>query len=399
MRTDTAMTKLAPAAVLLTLLAVVPAGAETQETDAITLGSMAERADFVGLAEAVAPAEGEGTWTLRVTERWRGSGVPLEIRLRTRPAGLLVGAEYMVLAAAGEDAVYTPLSSTYGVRKTAGEEAAPLVAYTRAYVASLGAPEREEDASALRAHLVSSLASESSGVPFSAGRDLLRRTDLHAALTNAQRAEVSTAIARPRKPDADLASILLAGVLGDDRADAALVARLLDPSSRHLRRHITHSLALRATPALVQTLVGELKGATTAQRQDIANALGRLERPEALAQLLLFLRDPSVEVRVESAHGLGLLARAVRRAPADDAVPLDAERSHLDAAREPLRTVVNTAKSQNERKAAVWALAQIDTPESWALVRKMAAEHAHEDVRRFATQYLSRPRVALLLAD
>ena len=57
----------------------------------------------------------------------------------------------------------------------------------------------------------------------------------------------------------------------------------------------------------------------------------------------------------------------------------------------------STARTINERKAATWALAQIDDEDAQAALRRLEREHPNADVRRFAERYRERPRLSLIL--
>ena len=101
------------------------------------------------------------------------------------------------------------------------------------------------------------------------------------------------------------------------------------------------------------------------------------------------------DVRVEAAHSLGLLARVVR-APRPGADP-EAPREKLGDALNPLTAAVAVARTEHEKRALVWALAQIDVADSWAALRALRDEAADARVREIAAQYLSHPRVELIL--
>jgi HEAT repeat protein len=272
----------------------------------------------------------------------------------------------------------------------------PLVEYARRYAATLTKDGAVANAPDLAALLVESLSSRASGVPACAGLDLVRHEELVAALTPAQREAVDAAVAVPRKADLDLAAVVdAAGVAGTNASDATLVARLLESSTRALRLNLTAAMRRHARPELVVLLASKLADATPQQRADLVNAMGRLDRREAAPHLAKALDDAEKDVRVEAAHSLGLLARAVR-APAEG-TDAEAPRDKLAAALAPLVTAAGAAKTEHEKRAACWAIAQIDTAESWAALKKLRDEAADPRVREIAGQYALRPRVELIL--
>jgi hypothetical protein len=394
---------------VLALSAALTAHADLVETSSVTLGAMSERADLVVLAEAApnsAAKDGRIAWTFRVSESLREpkAAADLRVLLAATRAGespavvVQAGGSHLLFLRSIGGGDYEPIAEPWGLRNAAETEVRPLVEYTRRYAATLardGTVAKPDDLAAL---LVESLGSRSSGVPACAGLDLVRHEEIVAALTPAQRQAVDAALAVPRKGDLDLASIIdAAGAAGTTASDTSLVARLLDPSTRSLRLNITAALRRHARPELVTALAERLADATATpqQRADIVNALGRLDRREASPHLVKGLGDAEAIVRVEAAHSLGLLARAVR-APADDA-DADAPREKLSGALDPLVAAVGTAKSESEKRSLCWSVAQIDTPESWAALKKLRDEAKDARVREIAGQYVLHPRVELIL--
>lgn len=395
-------------AAVLVSVAALAARAESVDVDGVTLGAMTERADAVVVAEAAeAPADGRA-WRLRVVEVLRGAldgpDVDVDVRAgayahhRPAPLPLRAGRPYLLFleARTGRGGVFTPLELPWAARDTTDAGVAALLDYTRRYASAFrldGTLERPRDLVQL---LVESLGARASGVPACAGRDLLRHAELVPLLTDAQRRAVDAAVAAPRKADADLAAILdAAGVAGTPACEPALVARLLDPATRHLRMNVTAALRRHARPETVGLLASKLDGADPAQRADLVNALGRLDRAETAPFLLDALSDAESPVRVEAAHSTGLLARAVR-AP-KPGVDVEAPREKLTAAEAPLLAALAAAKSETEQRALAWALAQIDTQEAWTGLKRLRDEAKDARVRELCAYYLLHPRVELIL--
>ncbi|MCE9635563.1 MAG: hypothetical protein K8T90_07655 [Planctomycetes bacterium] len=429
--------------------------AETKETDAISLGALTERAGMVALVRVLdrvsaggpegSPTAGVEVWRVHVEEALRVAGSAtlmdppgggdVDVAIAVGRAPVAKGGTFLAFLQRTERG-WSTLELPWAFRTTAEPGVAALVEYTRGYALRLGPDNRAADAEAMAAHLVAGLASSASGVPFSAGRDLLRHDEVQAALTPAHRAQLTAALAVPRKSDDDFASIVLAaGRLGGPGTDDVLVDRLMDTALRPQRRNVVSAMAHRASSSLVSLLAARLAAIRTADaaqpdpsvpsgaivaaanarranRADIANALGRIARPECESPLLELVADTEPAVRVEAAHGLGLLARAVREpqpsaAPgaAPNAAPNtapntapDAPRAKLTGALEPLVALATRAATENERLASTWALGQIDTQPAWDALRKLAKDHPEPRVRDLARQILERPRVALLLA-
>lgn len=387
---------------LVVAAAALTARAESVDADSVTLGAMAERADVVVVADAPAapvPAD-ERFATFRLVEALRGDAKTAEIRVlveqRGRQPALHAGARYLIFLRSAGAGRFEPVALPWGMRDTTESDVLPLVDYTRRYAAALAAYGAVAKPADLLALLVESIASPSSGVPTCAGRDLVRHEELVASMTDAQRLAVDAALAAPRKGDADLAAIIdAAGVAGTSASDAALVARLLDPATRHLRMNITAALRRHARVEVVSLLASKRDAADAAQRADMVNALGRLDRREAEPFLLEALVDSEQGVRLEAAHSVGLLARAVR-AP-KDGVDVEAPREKLTAAQAPLVAALAAAKSDTEQRALVWALAQIDTQEAWAEMKRLRDEAKDARVRELCAYYVLHPGVELIL--
>jgi HEAT repeat protein len=379
------------------------ARAESTEVESVALGALVERAEAAVVAVAVdetpEPDSTSSVWTFRVEEALRGAAKDQILRVRLPVGRTPVAREgrFLAFLRPGDLGTWAPLELPWALRPTVETGVAPLVEYARTYAACLAIDGTVARGDALVAHLVASLGSDASGVPSSAGRDLLRREEELAPLvTPAQRDAVTVALRRPRRPDHDFAAVVLAaGAFGGAGADDLLVERLLDPSLRTARRHVVQALARRASGELVRTLAGRIAAADAAQRADLANALGRLRRADAEGALVRLVADDEAAVRVEAAHALGLLARAVRepRPGVDPAAP----RPRLTAALTPLLAALERSVTRNERRATLWAIAQIDVPSAWDALRAVAKDSADAGTREIAAQVIARPRTALVL--
>jgi len=382
------------------------ARAESTDIDAVTLGAMTERADVVVVADASAAAtsvaDDSATWTFHVSDVLRAPAVAADLRVvvpvgaRANGTSVRPGAPHLLFLAAAQDGSYRPLALPWGMRDASGGAVKPLVEYARRYGATLGPDASIAKPDELLALLVESFASPSSGVPGTAGRDLLRHQEIADRATPAQRQAVVAALARPRKGDLDLAGIIdAAGVMGGAAADDVLVARLVDPATRHLRLNVAAALHRHARPELADLLAARLTGATAQQRADVVNALGRLELRAAAPRLVAALADDASIVRVEAAHSLGILARAVR-APKAENEP-EAPREKLDDAVTPLTDAASRAANESEKKSVLWALAQIDAPDAWTALKRLRDESKDDRVRELAGEYVLHPRVELIL--
>jgi hypothetical protein len=393
--------------VLAALAAAFAARADSVETSSITLGAMAERADLVVVADAApepVTKDGRVVWTFHVSESLREPKAAPDLRVvlaataagKTPDVVVQPGVSHLLFLRSLGGGDFEPVAVPWGLRNATDAEVRPLVDYTRRYAAALsggGAVAKPADLAAL---LVESLASRSSGVPFCAGLDLVRHEEIVAALTPDQRETIDLALARSRKGDMDLASIIdAAGVAGTGASDALFVARLLDPATRHLRLNLTAALHRHAKPSLVTKLADKFADATPQQRADLVNALGRLDLRDAEPHLLKALADTEPDVRAEAAHSLGLLARAVR-APKDGG-DVEAPREKLSDALDPLVAAVAAAKTEHEKKSLCWSIAQIDTADAWAALRKLRDEAEDPRVRELAGNYVLHPRVDLIL--
>ena len=129
-------------------------------------------------------------------------------------------------------------------------------------------------------------------------------------------------------------------------------------------------------------------------------ALGVVGTKESVPAVRSCLGDEEVVVRVEAAHALGLIARTVRAAggATDGATVLATDGEAGVDGCEDLVHIAAHAKSDDELRAALWALAQLDTRDAWSALRAVVADDKRTDLaRRTAAEYLARPRVSLVL--
>jgi len=371
---------------------VPPAGAraETVPLDSLTVGSLVERSDAVVIVTAQAadddrspspPAGGEGgdavERTFAVTETLRGTvgddSVSVTLPVRTGGAeAVRQGERYLAFLVRRGTGDWTTLPLPWGLRSLADPDVSPLADYARTFASCLGPDGRVARPAELAEALVVGLASDASGIPFCAGRDLLRHgEELGPGLTSAQRIRVTDALRRPRKIDQDFVAIALAaGEFGGPGTDGALVDRLLQDDVRPQRLNVVDALRRCADTSTVARLVDEMEGAHDARRADLANALGRLGLREAVPSLVRLLGDPATAVRVEAAHSVGLLARDLRAVrPGDDP---EAARPRLVEALDGVLALTRSATTDNERRASLWALAQLDFPAAWDALRRIA---------------------------
>jgi HEAT repeat protein len=144
--------------------------------------------------------------------------------------------------------------------------------------------------------------------------------------------------------------------------------------------------ALRDDGATARTLA-RLDGADAALRESLVLTLGVLGDATAVDEVRRRLSDDDAAVRTQAAHALGRIARAVRSREPDARVEGVVQLVALAA----------RARTANEQKAATWALAQLDRPEAYAQLRRLAETDPRDDVRRHARRYLEKPRVSLIL--
>lgn len=378
---------LAPA--LLALCATVRA--ESHDASTVALGYLTEHADLAVVATA-GPETRPGRVAFTVADVLRGTvnDAAIVVSRRDGEATYPVGTRYLAfLRRDGES--WRPLSRTFGMRiarETGPESRFPGI--VRAIAATLGenravaAPER------LRALLVQWMADADPGIALSAALDFDRHDALHAGLTEEQRARILDAYRRcPVGKDTKRALAHAVAATADPAAAALLVSSLKDPRAREIRIAVGAALRRLADPAASRLLIEFLKTARPVQRADTLTVLGFLGTKEAALAARDHLGDAARDVRVTAAHVLGLAARALRTRESETKVDI--------AGQAQLEKLLANAVHENEMRAALWALAQLDRPAAYDVLRKAAQDDPRATVRRYAARYLKAPRQSLLL--
>lgn len=379
-----------------------PARAETHDAASVALGWQLEHADAVVVGavtredrdaaaetrtievrvdENVAGTSAAGT-VVTVTFADHGLGTPWDTRVPVllflrREAGL-----------PGAPARWLPVSGAFSVRPLASGTAEArfpaLVGQLRDAMA---------DPAALRALLVAWMEDSDPGVAWSAATDFVRHEELHAGLSDPERARIVAAFAR--QPIGKTTKETLAYAAAATRTPSAVRALadslLLDGSLR-IRSAVGEALRRMDTPAAETELASRLAGARPDQQASLLAALGVAGSGSAAPAAQSLLASADGAVRIEAAAALGGMARnARRRDPAARlgvAAALDARLTAKDAASLPA----------DEVRAVLWALAQLDESEGYAALRTFEKSSAPGTLRDYATQLLARPRLSLVLA-
>ncbi len=375
----------------LLLLLAAPAEAHTYPPEAVALGAQTERAELVAVGTLrVVSAEGmRYSAEFSVEETIRGDlpvGATVEVhypRDGATPPWREGQSHLLFLVREPKEGAWLPLVGPSSIRPV------PVMGPSRRHVlmvrriaASLSSPEL------LLALFVDWMEEEDSGVAWTAAVDFSRRVDLHAHLTGAMRQRILIAYQTHRFGKASKEMLALAlGAARPEGAAEALVSTLLHPQGRTLRGTVVTALGRLADPEAPALLVGMIEGATGPRRADLVHVLGRVGAAESLTLLRRLVTDPHLEARVEAGHALGLVARTMRaRKP-----------GLVVAGREELSGLLAAAKTENEIETALWALAQLDDPDAFATLRRLALEDPRPFVKRHAERYLTRPRLSLIL--
>jgi len=389
--------------------AAAPANAETVAESVATLGAQAEAAEHVALVDFVSAAELEdGLWEARFSVRESlkgglGTGDPVRVVLRDLGHGFpwRRSGEHLVFLRAGPDS-YRPVAGSFSIRPLPEEgPEREFAAIVRRHLAAFDGQGVLIDAAGLRVHLIALLADGDAGTVWSAARDLVRLRALHAGMTAAQRIQVLDAYrAHPADGQGKAALGAALAVARPEGAGEALVETLADPRLRSLRGSVSAALAALADPRSVRLVLAQIKAAEPVALESLVHGLGALGDPAAAPALRGLLLHELPAVRVQAAHSLGKLHRAgrdrARRARREDDPRGEPEAVEIGG-REELVALLATARTINERKAATWALAQIDDENAYAALRRLEREHPNADVRRFAERYRERPRLSLIL--
>jgi len=399
-------TPVLPAAALLVLALALPrALAETHDPRTITLGWMTENADAVVLGRAaeerLLDARGaRRELDLLVDEGLRGpvaAGTTVVIVHdgRGEDAPWKAGAVHLAFLRSvpvppGAPARWAPVSGAFAVRAIPAEgPEARFPAEARVLASFLDGEGRVAKPDALREHLVAGMEDEDPGFAWCAATDFVRQEFLHAGLTAEQGARILSAFRRLPVGKATKEALALAvSCTRDPAAARTLVEALDDPRARLVRVAVGEALRRTASPGTATLVAAGLAEAAPAKRADLLRVLGLAGALDGAPVARERLADASPEVRTEAAQALGLLARAARE---KDPGARPAGRAELE------RVVSAAAAAPNEARAALWALAQLDDPEAWAVLRRLAAEDPREDVRKHAERFLRSPRQALIL--
>ena len=379
------------------LVAATAARGETIDEQHATLGWQTEHAPLIARVvhrgDDVSRA-GVSLARCEVIEALRGDAeCPAEIVVATHDTGhgaaWVEGGEHLVFLRPLDTTRFVSVSGSLGIRAIPEEGAERRFAgLVSAYLSTLDGDGAVRDPERLRELLVGWMADDDPGVVWSAALDFRRHTELHAGLTPAQRAAILDAYRA--HPIGKASKRALAHALTAARPDGAAHAPLDTlglPEATPLRGDVAEALAALGDPDATTLTVARFAGAAPALRGHLLVVLGALGDPAGAEETRRRLSDGDAGVRVQAAHAIGLIARAVRAADPEARVEGRAE----------LVALVARGRTANERKAGTWALAQLDEPEAWAQLRRLAEEDPREDVRRHAARYLRQPRVSLIL--
>lgn len=393
--------------VLLALLALSarPSRAETVNAETAALGWQTEHAPIVVLATADVPADDGGhdaarEITLRVSESIRGTlaagaTAVVEIPAASHVTLPAAGAACLVfLAPTPPDADAAPrfrlVSGGFGLRAVDGDgPESRFPGIVRRIAATLDTEGRVTDARTLRADLVAWTQDSDPGIAWSAATDLVRHEELHDGLTDADRVAIVGAYRRcPIGKMTKHALALAAAITRHETAAAALIDTLAEDGAASVRGGVAVALRRLRDPKAETLIAKRIADAPPAVRKNLLVALGAIGTEACAPAVRLTLVDDTETVRTEAARAAGLVARNVREADPEARVALRADLEHA----------FTNAKSDGERRAVLWALAQQDEADAWAALRRVAAdEEQSETVRAAAADYLRAPRVSLLL--
>jgi hypothetical protein len=390
------------AAPLLTLAALLPRGgaarAESHDAATVALGWQTENADVVAVAvltgETLDAASGERAADFRVDRTIKGDaavGAALHVAHAGRGAesALHVGAPHLVFLRRAGVADFAPISGAFSMRPldpdTPAARFPDLVAAMRAALDS-------KDASVLRTLLVQWMEDADPGVAWSAATDFVRHVELHASLPAADGARIVAAFRRQPvgKTTKDALAFAVAATRSPEAA-SALVESLLLPDASRIRGAVAEALRESDDPTAEPALVAALVDATPAQRCALLGALGTVGATGAAPAVTALLADGDGSVRVEAAAALGGMARNAR------AKDPQARLGVADALTSRISGKAAETLPENEFRAVLWALAQLDEVPAFDALRKIAASSAREAVRDYAARLLARPRQSLVL--
>jgi HEAT repeat protein len=390
------------AAALLVVASAATARAERHPAEALTLGYQTEHADVVVLARPGSTTVDDSERRFRVTflvERTlRGEAAPgaeLEVwhpdRGQGRPwrkdALHLVFLRERLLADGSR--VYVPQGGTFGFRRIHdGTPSERFPAIVQRHARALGDAGRPGQPTALRDLLIELAGDRDDGIASGAALDLSRHHELLEDLQREQRRILLEAF-RSRPPSRARGRIARAVALSaDPEAGRVLVDGLLQPEAGRDRVLVIDALRLLEDPAKESRVLARLPDSDPVQRRHLLSALGTVGSAASIGPVRSELRHAHAGVRIEAAHALGRVARNILRAAPGEPV----------GGRQELLEMVEKAELAQERKAALWALAQLDDPRAFDALRRLAADpETKQDVRRYAERVLARPRTSLVL--
>ena len=385
------------AALAVLLLASTVAVAETIDEQQATLGWQAEHAELIARVRHLQDEPGDGDSllaTFAVLETLRGDAVvDAEIVVAHHDGGhgtpWIDGGEHLVFLRPAAGGRFTAVSGTLGIRAIpddSPERRFPGI--VASHIATLDDAGDVRDPDRLRELLVSWMGDADPGVVWSAATDFHRHAALHEGLAPQQRAAILDAYRR--HPIGKMSKRALMRAVADAQAPGsadALLDTLAQDGARPLRGDVAEAVAALHDESAVARTIARFAGADAALREHLLVVLGALGEVEGVDIVRARLADDDAAVRVQAAHALGLIARTVRSLGPEQRIE----------GRTQLIALLATARTPNEQKAGTWALAQLDEPEAYAHLRRLASDDPREDVRRFAARYLRQPRVSLIL--
>lgn len=386
------------------------ARAETQEASRVALGWQAENAEVVVVGTVEGPAPGgpaavdgaedghEGT-SVRVDRTLKGRVAAGEV-LRVRAAGHSHPSSegsavphLLFLRAVPPSGPAAPawesVSGSFGVRPVApGTPEGRFPDLVKSWLDASAEP----DAAALGRLLVSWMDDRDPGVVWSGATDFVRRRDLHGALAEADRERIVAAYRRHPIGKASKTALALAvSASGSPEAPRALVESLLLPESHRIRGLVAEALRRAGSPESEGLLLRALGDATPVQQTALLGALAVVGGPVSAPAVRKLLDAEDTGVRTEAAAALGAIARNCRARDPE---------SRLGVARALAARVSGPEADrlgENEARAVLWALAQLDEEEGFEALREVAARSTRAGVRTWAATLLARPRQSLIL--
>jgi HEAT repeat protein len=366
--------------------------AESHDASTITLGYLTEHSDAVAVLTAGAEsAPGQVIFTVGSVLRGRIDGATVEIARSADEPQYPVGQRYLAFltrVVTDDGAYWRPATRTFGMRELpekGPETRFPEIVGRIAGTLGEGNEVREPDR--LRSILVSLMDDADPGIAWSGALDFVRHHELHEGLSEAERATILAAYRRQPIGKATKGALAYAvAATRDPAAGTVLLDSMAAKGASRIRTAVGEALRRLADPAVPAELSKRIDKAEGEGRADLLIVLGGMETPEGVESAARHLDDETRVVRLAAAHTLGLSARALHAGkPAAEVPGLDK-----------LRLWLENVRSENEIRACLWAIAQLDRPEAYDVLRN-ALTDPREDVRRFASQYLKQPRQSLLL--